>query len=156
MWPPPANDQERVGDLIEQRRDIGLPRHHRVDPALLQGRRQAELRPDVLDGQVLVFHAGAAQHHLEIFVGRLPARESDALALQVGDLAGIDAGALTRDDGERLIGVVAGRIVHDDADHFERLAAMTRFQERGHAHVADLHLALLHGVDHFGAGAHDL
>jgi hypothetical protein len=34
--------------------------------------RQAELRPDVLDGQVL--NAGAAQHHLEVFVGRLPAR----------------------------------------------------------------------------------
>ena len=31
-----------------------------------------------------------------------PRAESDALALQVGDLAGIDAGALTRDDSERL------------------------------------------------------
>src|SRR6516225_6534179 len=72
-----AYDQKRVGNLLEHCGDIGLPRHHRIDLALLQGRRQSELRPDVLNGKVFVFHTSAAQHHLKVFVGCLPAREPD-------------------------------------------------------------------------------
>ncbi len=51
---------------------------------------------------VFVFHLGAAQHHLEIFVGGLPAREADLLALEIAELAGLDAPALLGDDGERV------------------------------------------------------
>src|SRR5215467_8050616 len=121
-----ADDQERIGDLLKYRRDVGLPRHHRIDLALLEGWCQAELRPDILDGQVLVFHAGAAQYHLEIFVRRLPPREPDPLALEVRDFADIDAATLAGDDSERLVGVVAGGVVHNDADHLEWLAGMDR------------------------------
>ena len=31
---------------------------------------------------------------------------------------------------------------------------MARLEKRGHAHVADLYLAILHGIDHVGAGVH--
>ena len=94
----------------------------------------------------------AAQHHLEIFVGGLPARQADGLALEIGELAGLDAPALLGDDGERVVAIVARGVVHDQADHLERLAGMHRLEIGGGAHVADLRAAVVHGVDHVGAG----
>ena len=74
------------------------------------------------------------------------------LALEIGDLAGLDAPALLGDDGKRIVAVVAGGVVHDEADNLERLAGMYRLEVGGRAHVADLRAAVMHGVDHVGAG----
>ncbi len=142
----------RIRHLRQHLRHIGLPRHHRVDLALGQRRGEAELRPDVLDGELLVFHLGAAQHHLEILVGGLPARQPDLLALEIGQLAALDAPALLGDDGERCVAIVFGGVVHDETDHLERLAGMHRLEVGGGAHVADLRAAVVHGIDHVGAG----
>ena len=147
-----ADHQKGSGHFGQHLRDIRLPRHHRVDLALLERRREAELRPDVLDVDVLVFHLRAAQHHLGIFVRGLAEGEADLLAFEVGDLAGLDAPALFGDDGERIVAMIAGGVVHDQADHLERLAGVHGFEIRGRAHVADLRAAVMHGVDHVGAG----
>ena len=142
----------RIRHLRQHLSDVRLPRHHRVDLALGQRGGETELRPDVLDGELLVFHLGAAQHHLEIFVGGLPAREPDLLALEISQLAGRDAPALLGDNGERVVAIVASGVVHDETDHLKRLAGMHRLEIGGGAHVADLRAAVVHSVDHVGTG----
>ena len=121
---PAADDEIGLGHLGQRLRHVRLPGHDGVDLAFFQRRRQAELRPDVLDGDVIVLHPGAAKHHLEIFVGRLAARETDGLALEIADLADIDAPALLGDDGERRIAMIVGGVVHDQADDLERVAGV--------------------------------
>src|SRR2546423_894186 len=98
-------------------------------------------------GTILAKISTASSRFLRVYC------EAHALTLEILDA--LYAGALARHDGERLVGVVARGVVHDDADHLERIAAVARLEEGGHAHVADLNLALLHGGDHVGPGVHD-
>src|SRR6185295_9333784 len=114
----PATEHEiGIRNLGERLRHIGFPCNDCVYLALGERRRKTELRPDVLDREILVFHLGATQYHLEEFVGCLPAREADLLALEIGYFARLDARALFGNDGERIIAIVASGIVHDESDH---------------------------------------
>src|SRR5437016_4721628 len=144
------------GYFLEHRRVVGLPGDGGVDLPFAEGGRKLELLADVGDGHVGVLHVPAGEDHLEVFVRGLPLGEADALALQGLDVAPLDPRALPRHDRERLVGVGAGSVALDDADHPEGIAGMPRLEEGRHAHVADLHLALLHGGDHVGAGIDDL
>ena len=83
-----------------------------------------------------------------------PAREADRLSLQIADLADLDAPALFGDDGERRIAMIVGRVVHDEADDLERISGVHGLQIGGRAHVADLRLAVMQGIDHVSTGVH--
>ena len=152
-----ADDDVGILRLVEHHRIERLPADDRIGLAFFQQRRELGLAAvaDVDDLDVLVFQVAPREHHFQVLVRSLAFRQPDALAFQVLDVARTDAGILARDDRERLVGIGARRIALDDADHAERIAAVARLQERRDAHVADLHLVLLHRGHHLRTDVDD-